>query len=73
MTKQNQWAKQFGASRRIKDRAILAAAEAQIASEGSSQNAPTTCNDQRCSASRLSDEERERLARAFGRPANTTA
>jgi hypothetical protein len=55
----------FGASRRAKDKALLAALEREIADEEKlrakqAKGQPAPC---------VSDEERARISRAFGRPA----
>jgi hypothetical protein len=52
----NHWTKLFGASRRAKDRKLLEALERDIANE---ERAPRVERDNK--------EERERIARAFGR------
>jgi hypothetical protein len=54
--KKNTWASLFGASRRAKDRKLLEALERDIANE---ERAPRVERDNK--------EERERIARAFGR------
>ena len=62
----NAWEKTFGAIRRAKDRALLAALEAQeIANEEKLRAAEAKKNPAPC----VSDEERLRIARAFGRQA----
>ena len=60
----NQWEKVFGAERRRKDRALLAALEREIADEEKLRAKQAKENPAPCP----SDEERFRIARAFGRP-----
>lgn len=60
----NAWEKIYGASRRAKDRALLASVEREIAQAERiaakfAKDNPAPCVD---------DEERARIARAFGRP-----
>ena len=62
--KPNFWQQTFGASRRAKDRALLAAMEREIANEEKLRAAEAKKNP----APVISDEERFRIARAFGRP-----
>lgn len=62
--KPNLWQQTFGASRRAKDRALLAAMEHEIANEERLRAAEAKKNP----APVISDEERFRIARAFGRP-----
>ena len=60
----NMWEKLHGASRRRKDRAILASLEREIAMEEKLRAAEAKKHP----APVVSDEERFRIARAFGRP-----
>ena len=60
----NFWEKTYGASRRRKDRALLAALEREIADEEKLRAKQAKENPAPCP----SDEERFRIARAFGRP-----
>jgi hypothetical protein len=66
----NHWQKQFGARRREIDRQLLAQCEAAIALEEA--GGPPTAKNQTppsaASAEAPLDEERQRIARAFGRP-----
>ena len=62
--KPNQWSILFGASRRAKDRALLAAMEREIAQAERAAAKFAKENP----APVISDEERFRIARAFGRP-----
>ena len=62
--KPNYWQKMFGASRRAKDRALLASVEREIAQAERAAAAEAKKNPAPC----VSDEERFRIARAFGRP-----
>ena len=62
--KPNAWATMFGASRRANDKALLAALEKEIANEEKLRAAEAKKNPAPC----ISDEERFRIARAFGRP-----
>jgi acyl dehydratase len=61
----NFWEKTYGASRRRKDRALLASVEREIAQ--AERAAAKALKDN--PAPVVSDEERARIARAFGRPA----
>lgn len=61
--KRNSWASRFGAKRRAIDKAILAAAERQIALE-EAQTAPEA---KRPSAAISEPSARDRIAAAFGR------
>jgi hypothetical protein len=61
----NFWEKTYGASRRRKDRALLASIEREIAQ--AERLAARAAKDN--PAPVVSDEERARIARAFGRPA----
>jgi hypothetical protein len=60
----NFWQKQFGKSRAAKDRALLAALEREIVTEEKLRAKVARDNPAPC----ISDEERVRIARAFGRP-----
>ena len=60
----NMWAKLYGASRRAKDRALLASVEREIAQAERAAAKFAKENP----APVISDEERFRIARAFGRP-----
>ena len=64
MAKVNQWSILFGASRRIKDRALLASVERELAQAERAAAAEAKKHPAPC----VSDEERFRIARAFGRP-----
>jgi hypothetical protein len=61
--KKNQWEILFGASRRAKDRALLASVEREIAQAERAAAKFAKENPAPC----VSDEERVRIARAFGR------
>lgn len=61
----NLWEKMYGASRRAKDRALLASVEREIAQAERAAAKFAKENPAPC----ISDEERIRIARAFGRPA----
>ena len=63
--KKNFWEIQFGATRRAKDKALLQALEAEIANEERLRARQAKIDPAPC----VSDEERVRIARAFGRPA----
>jgi hypothetical protein len=63
MVKSN-WQARFGAARRAKDRALLAEVEKQIAGEAVKEMAAQVKG-----VVADPDEIRERIARAFGRPA----
>lgn len=63
--KPNQWSILFGASRRAKDRALLASVEREIAQTERAAAAEAKKNPAPC----ITDEERARIARAFGREA----
>jgi hypothetical protein len=63
--KPNEWTIRFGAIRRAKDKALLAAMEREIAQ--AERLAARAAKDN--PAPVVSDEERARIARAFGRPA----
>ena len=65
MSKKNFWEVQFGAIRRAKDKALLAALEKEIADEEKLRAKQAKANPAPC----VSEEERVRIARAFGRPA----
>ena len=60
----NTWEKMFGSSRRRKDRALLASLEREIAQAERIAAKAAKDNPAPC----VSDEERFRIARAFGRP-----
>jgi hypothetical protein len=62
--KPNFWQQTFGASRRAKDRALLASVEREIAQAERAAAKFAKENP----APVISDEERFRIARAFGRP-----
>jgi hypothetical protein len=64
MPQKNNWLSLFGAKRRATDRALLAAMEREIANEEKLRAAEAKKNP----APVISDEERFRIARAFGRP-----
>ena len=61
----NYWQQMFGAKRRATDKALLAAMEREIANEEKLRAAEAKKHP----APVISDEERIRIARAFGRPA----
>jgi hypothetical protein len=63
--KKNFWEIQFGAVRRAKDKALLAALEAEISNEEKLRARQAKIDPAPC----VSDEERARISRAFGRPA----
>jgi hypothetical protein len=63
MKKPNEWTIRFGASRKAKDKALLAALEAEIANEERLRARQAKENPAPC----VNDEERARIARAFGR------
>jgi hypothetical protein len=65
MKKPNEWTIRFGASRKAKDKALLVALEAEIANEEKLRAKQAKANPAPC----VSDEERARISRAFGRPA----
>ena len=60
----NFWERQFGARRRATDRKLLAAMEREITQAERAATAEAKKNP----APVISDEERVRIARAFGRP-----
>ena len=60
----NAWEKIYGARRRAIDRKLLAAMEREIANEEKLRAKEQTYNPAPC----IDDEERARIARAFGRP-----
>ncbi len=60
----NTWEKLYGAARRRKDRALLASLEREIAQAERAAAKFAKENPAPC----VSDEERFRIARAFGRP-----
>ena len=60
----NAWEKTFGAIRRANDRKLLAAMEKEIAQAERAAAKFAKENPAPC----VSDEERVRIARAFGRP-----
>ena len=60
----NFWERQFGAKRRASDRKLLALLEAEIAQAERAAAKFAKENPAPC----VSDEERFRIARAFGRP-----
>ena len=62
--KANLWQKTFGAKRRASDRALLASLEREIAQAEKAAAAEAKKHPAPC----VSDEERFRIARAFGRP-----
>ena len=62
--KPNFWQKTFGAKRRASDRALLASLEREIAQAEKAAAAEAKKHPAPC----VSDEERFRIARAFGRP-----
>ena len=62
--KPNLWQQTFGASRRAKDKALLASVEREIAQAERAAAKFAKENP----APVISDEERFRIARAFGRP-----
>ena len=64
MPQKNNWLSLFGAKRRATDRALLAAMEREIAHE---QNCAPRQSAKKNPAPCVSDEERYRIARAFGR------
>jgi hypothetical protein len=64
MPKRNTWASQFAFKRRAIDRKILAEAERAIADEISFDNPDPA----KWPKHHIGDEERLRIARAFGRP-----
>ena len=61
--KPNLWSTMFAAKRRAKDRAILASLEREIATEEKLRAAEAKKHPAPC----INDEERFRIARAFGR------
>ena len=65
MKKPNEWTIRFGAIRKAKDKALLAALEKEIADEEKLRAKEAKANPAPC----VSEEERVRIARAFGRPA----
>jgi hypothetical protein len=65
MPRANDWQRRFGASRRARDRALLAEAERAIGLEDC-ERPPAAKIDRGPSAA--SSEAREAIARAFGRP-----
>jgi hypothetical protein len=67
MPRKNEWASRFGAKRKEIDRRILAEVERQIAAE---EAAALQHKADSAHAQWLEDEDRERIARAFGRPLN---
>ena len=60
----NLWEKMYGAKRRASDRALLASVEREIAQAERAAAKFAKENPAPC----VSDEERFRIARAFGRP-----
>ena len=66
--KANYWQTMFGAKRRASDKALLAALEREIANEEKLRAKQAKENPAPCP----SDEERFRIARAFGRPIDQT-
>ena len=62
--KVNFWERQFGAKRRASDRRLLAMLEAEITNEEKLRAKQAKENPAPC----LGDEEKFRIARAFGRP-----
>ncbi len=62
--KPNMWQTLYGASRRRKDRVLLASLEREIAQAERAAAAEAKKNPAPC----VSDEEKFRIARAFGRP-----
>ena len=58
------WATMFSAKRRASDRALLASVERELAQAERAAAAEAKKNPAPC----ISDEERFRIARAFGRP-----
>ena len=64
MKKPNEWTIRFGAIRKAKDKALLAALEKEIADEERLRAKQAKANPAPCST----EEERVRIARAFGRP-----
>ena len=67
--KPNLWEKTFGASRRAKDRALLAALEREIANEEKLRANPRQSSPIDVPPAELNEAEKRRIARAFGRPA----
>jgi hypothetical protein len=61
--KPNEWTIRFGAIRKAKDKALLAALEKEIADEEKLRAKQAKIDPAPC----VSDEERVRIARAFGR------
>jgi hypothetical protein len=71
----NHWQRQHGAARRLIDRQLLAECEAAIALEeaggaptAKNQTPPSAASAEAPAALSFLDEERQRIARAFGRP-----
>ena len=64
MSAKNYWEKTFGQARRASDRKLLAMLEAEITAEEKLRAAEAKKHPAPC----VSDEERFRIARAFGRP-----
>ena len=62
--KPNLWQQMFGARRRASDRALLASLERELAQAERAAAAEAKKNPAPC----VSDEERFRIAKAFGRP-----
>ena len=62
--KPNHWQKTFGVMRRMSDRTLLASVEREIAQAERAAAKFAKENPAPC----VSDEERVRIARAFGRP-----
>jgi hypothetical protein len=65
MKKPNEWTIRFGAIRKAKDKALLAALEKEIADEERLRAKQAKLDPAPC----VSEEERARISRAFGRPA----
>jgi hypothetical protein len=72
MPRKNDWASRFAFSRRALDRAYCQAAEHAIALEeaqtAKNERPPSAVNSEAPEAISFLDEERKRIARAFGRP-----
>ena len=64
MKKPNEWTIRFGAIRKAKDKALLAALEKEIADEEKLRAKQAKLDPAAC----VSEEERVRISRAFGRP-----
>jgi hypothetical protein len=72
MAKVNLWQTMFGAKRRASDRALLASLERDIANgekiAAANARKMTAAEADAMPVHQISEEERRRIARAFGRP-----